>query len=221
MKPEPPDTPAPMPATPQPPANPDLPDAPEPPQASPLPARPSLGPRPPIAFKRLRKPRCDARLKNLPHDDQARLIAWLDGPEGYAGARRLVAQQLGFQTSLAALSDFHSWWRLRCYLEQADCFARGLEHTLVALTNFRRAKHRITQSIQLVLELKALKEQDTGSFSLLRRLGQRDDELRLQARRFALKRPAKAPPPLSRNSLKYGGIPAEILRQIEQELKLL
>jgi hypothetical protein len=63
-----------------------------------------------------KKPRSDAKLKNLPADRQAdiydRLCKPTDQGGGYANTLKWLADD-GFKTSLGALSSFYSWYRLQ------------------------------------------------------------------------------------------------------------
>lgn len=52
------------------------------------------------------KPRSDAKLLNLPEEQQAQLAEWLLGGTPYHEARALVKKEFGIETSLGALSHF-------------------------------------------------------------------------------------------------------------------
>ena len=54
-----------------------------------------------------RKPNSNAKLHNLPLDQQQELCDWLLGGTGYVAARGLVAKKFNVKTSLPALHDFY------------------------------------------------------------------------------------------------------------------
>lgn len=56
----------------------------------------------------MKKTRADAKLLNLPEEQQARLAEWLLDGMAYHAARELVLKEFGVTTSLAALSGFFS-----------------------------------------------------------------------------------------------------------------
>ena len=53
------------------------------------------------------KPRSDAKLLNLPEEQQAQLADWLLGGTPYHEARTLVSKEFGVSVSLASLSHFY------------------------------------------------------------------------------------------------------------------
>lgn len=55
----------------------------------------------------MKKPRSDAKLKNLPEEQRAQLVEWLLSGLPYHTVRRLVADQFKVETSLSALSEFY------------------------------------------------------------------------------------------------------------------
>ncbi|MFA5264504.1 MAG: hypothetical protein WC378_11830 [Opitutaceae bacterium] len=60
-----------------------------------------------------RKPRADAKLRNLPPDQRTTLTDWLvDDGLSYAEAKTRLAKELGIKTSIGAIADF---WAKECW----------------------------------------------------------------------------------------------------------
>jgi len=63
-----------------------------------------------------RKPRADAKLRNLPPDQRTKLTDWLvDGGLSYKEAKDRLAAEFGLNTSVGAIADFYAkeCWTLR------------------------------------------------------------------------------------------------------------
>ena len=133
-----------------------------------------------------RKARSDARLKTLPKDRQEQLWQWINGTEGYKGARRLAREQWGLQTSVTALSEFYSWFALSRHLEEAATFADELKKTLGQLPELNLNEEQVNLAAQVAFELEAIKAKDFDRFFALRKLRQKDSEMTLEREKFEL-----------------------------------
>lgn len=77
-----------------------------------------------------KKPRCDAKLKTLPAERQADIYERISKPGDQGGGFRNTLKWLaddGFKTSLGALQEFYSWYRLQ---QRLVTNARTVDHIL-------------------------------------------------------------------------------------------
>jgi hypothetical protein len=137
-----------------------------------------------------RKIRQDARLKQLPLERQAQVMEYLDGPPGHSYADTLTwLREDGFDTSVGALSEFRSWYRLQQQFTQdastVESLVEQLKRDMPNLT-----EEQLDDLGQRTFSLLAIREQDLGGFVRVRsaRMKGEIERAKIQLRETAEKR---------------------------------
>lgn len=80
-----------------------------------------------------RKPRSDAKLKNLTRPQQDRVWEWINAQgvgDAYEHARKQCWADFSIRTSVGALSEFYRWYAFRARTERMDSAAAQVEDLL-------------------------------------------------------------------------------------------
>jgi hypothetical protein len=110
----------------------------------------------------MRKPRSDSKLKTLPEDVQAQIADWC-AQDSLQSAVSRCASELQLQTSLASMSEFFAWYRLRATFSQAEQNAQLVEQML--REKFPDATpEKIAAAGQLVFTMQAANANDVETF---------------------------------------------------------
>lgn len=184
-----------------------------------------------------RKPRSDAKLKTLPEERQAQIAGML-GAKSLDEVRAELRRD-GLNTSVAALSDFFTWYRLR------ETTRRREERVAGLLDEMRNAKPDIDEEQlfafgQSVFSSMAIAEEDSTAWARTQTLGierrsakqrgaakERELELRSRAVRVAEEKLEILRAQLDRvrhavlEAKVGGGLTPEALAKIEEAAKLL
>jgi len=132
-----------------------------------------------------RKPRNDSKLKTLPEGQQEQLWDYLYG-HTYKDAVKWAAEQLGLETSPAALSEFYSWYQSSRVLSQARALADHIREDMQTNPGLDLSDESISQVSQVAFENLALKLRDPKLFIGLRKLRQKDKEQQQEDRKLKL-----------------------------------
>lgn len=173
----------------------------------------------------MKKPRGDAKLKTLPDAQQLEIYELLRVKRGVE-VKAYIAEKLGVETSVGALSDFYHWYPLTRRIEQAKSFASQLREDLQKLPDLQMDADKLSQIAQVAFEARAVQDQDSELYVALRKRRQKDAELALQESKHKLElekyqeKISAAKQSLERAKSK-GGLSADTLKLIEEQLKLL
>ncbi|CAN5353037.1 hypothetical protein BH09VER1_BH09VER1_28510 [soil metagenome] len=120
------------------------------------------------------KPRSDSKLKLLPADRQEQIVEWINTPksETCPGGLRHALEQLGldgFKTSIRALSEFWSWWRLQERFSSASERAQQIEE-LILKKNPDMSPERVREIGQVLFTLEAVDTQDREGYVAMENL---------------------------------------------------
>lgn len=173
----------------------------------------------------MKKPRGDAKLKTLPDALQEKLFQTLRHTTAEKSAAWLLAEH-GVETSTGSLSEFFAWYPRTGWLKQSASFASDLQATIKQLPKLKINAEQASAVAQVAFELQAAKNQDPELFLALQKGKLRSVETRIKEEAQALKvRQYEDKITVARASLEKakskGGISAETLSLIEQQLKLL
>lgn len=131
-----------------------------------------------------KEPRCDAKLKNLPEERQAEIIAKLKA-DGFQETL-LWLRDDGIKTSFGALSDFRSWHRIKAQ------HARKESIVLQVLEQRKKEQPSITPAElfehgQMIFSAISLEEEDSESWARIQQLTMNKnlEEAKLAIRREA------------------------------------
>lgn len=133
-----------------------------------------------------RKPRADAKLRNLPSDQRTALTDWLvDEGMSYKDAKRRLKDEFGLSTSIGAIGDF---WQKECFSLRFSK-ARSQADELVELmresdSNFDEVTlHAIGQR---AFDLSVSKEANVQDLAALAKIMGDSARLQLQQRKLEL-----------------------------------
>src|SRR5581483_6728274 len=138
-----------------------------------------------------KKPRGDAKLKTLPPALQAEVYGRCNST-GYAQVKAWLAAEHSVQTSTGALSEFFSWYPLQRQLERAASFADQLKEQFAKLPGIQIDAEKTSALAQVAFEMMAVQNQDPELFFNMKKLRQKDADLRKVERRIALLEKAAA-----------------------------
>ncbi len=128
-------------------------------------------------MKPSRKPRADAKLKNLSPEDQERLWQYLHTPTGEGGERTMptledaqvqVPLMFGFTISLGSLSEWRAWYALN--LRMAAAAERAEQTRLELIRNSDLTPEDIERVAQTVFTSEALQGGDVDGYVKLAKL---------------------------------------------------
>ena len=145
----------------------------------------------------MRKPRSDSKLKNLPEETQERIADWCKG-DGLEAALQRCKIELGFTSSVSALSGWYRWWEARLQLHTAADLADDVKQLLKDCPDL--SESQLANATQFVFERQALESRDSklhvalakvrqGSATLAlkeKQLAQKDKEIEIKLRRLEL-----------------------------------
>lgn len=132
-----------------------------------------------------RKARGDSKLKTLSPEKQELIIGWLQmGTRD--SARRKCAEQLGVETSGAALSEFYSWYFLGRQLAVAADFANSIKEDLKGIAGLNINEEQLNLAAQAIFEKQAIEAGDSKLHFKLRFLRQKDRQIELEERKVQL-----------------------------------
>lgn len=126
-----------------------------------------------------RKPRSDARLKTLPEDRQAE-IASLLATKSLLEVRKELLKD-GLSTSVGALSEFFSWWRVRESLRRRETRVAGLLENLKENATEAIPEDKLWEMGQSLFGAMAIAEEDGREWFRTQRLSLARRKLRLEA----------------------------------------
>jgi hypothetical protein len=176
-----------------------------------------------------RKPRSDAKLRNLPPEQKTALVDWLvDEGVSYKEAKSRLEERFGVRTSDGALADF---WALECY-QLRFRKARGFADQIV--DTMREGEDAFDEATlkavgQRAFQLAVAKEADVNDLATLlkivgdtAKLKLQRDKLELDLRKVTLlEKKAAFVDELKARSDERGGLQPEDLAELERKLKLL
>lgn len=179
-----------------------------------------------------KKPRADAKLKNLSDQQQEDLWRCLHPSEGedrkpmtLEEAQGEVPLRYGFTVSLSALSEWRSWYALKRRTESTlSRIDQAQEELRKADPNVSAEK--LEQLGQMIFTAESIEGGQVKAFVALMRERSRREELEINKRKLALledaARQAKAKLEAAMTAAKSGGgLTPEALKQIEEAAGLL
>jgi hypothetical protein len=137
-----------------------------------------------------KKPRADAKLKNLPDEDQEALWGWLHPQDADAKAMTLeeaqgeIPARWGFTVSLGSLSEWRSWYALRRRMNAAR--ERANQTRLELLKDATLRPDEIEQIAQTVFTAETLEAGNVKAFVALAKLRLQGKQLELDRAKLAL-----------------------------------
>lgn len=126
-----------------------------------------------------RKPRSDARLKTLPEDRQAEIASML-ATKSLAEVRKELIKD-GLHTSVGALSEFFSWWRLRESIRRRETRIQGILENVKLESQQTIPEDRLWEIGQSLFGAMAIAEEDGKEWFRTQRLSLARHKLRLEA----------------------------------------
>lgn len=165
-----------------------------------------------------RKPRSDSRLKVLPEDRQAAIAEMLRSKSLDEVRRELRAD--GIETSMAALSEFWSWWQVRESLRRREARVGAIIEQVHCEQPEIDADHlfRLGQSVFGAL---SIAEEDSAAWYRTQRLAIARDSLEVERRRVALLEQKLRQVQDAVTQARDGGLTPETLARIEEAARLL
>lgn len=177
-----------------------------------------------------RKPRSDAKLLNLPEEQQAQLAEWLLGTMPYHVAQKRVEAEFGVRVGLAAFSSFYAEVCAPLRLSQRSRAAQMAQEIATEAGKSPGAFDQATVDAirQKAFELSINPAADPGDVKALFMLLQksRDQDLKAQQIDLARRRVELLESKLKAvqdavTSAKAGGLTPDTLRRIEEAAKIL
>ena len=178
----------------------------------------------------MKKPRSDAKLLQLPEEQQAQLAEWLLGGTPYHQAKALVLAEFGVSTSLGALSSF---WSEVCQpallrrrakaVETADAVAEAAKARPGSLDAATVDALR-QKAFELAISPLSKPDDVAQLFSLVLKAGDqslKERQVSVSERRVALLEAKLQEVNKAVANAKAGGLTAEALAQIEEAARLL
>lgn len=132
-----------------------------------------------------RKPRPEAKLKNLPPAKQAKLVEILRA-HSYRAAVPLVKKEFKLATSPTALCEFFKWYPIARNLETAQAAAKDLFKQLKDHPGLVTDADKLSELTLISFEAKAAQEGDLGAYLGLRKSRLKEREIKTAERRIAL-----------------------------------
>jgi len=137
-----------------------------------------------------KQPRADAKLKNLPDEDQEALWEYLHPSDPEERRRTLneaqseVPLRHGFTVSLASLSEWRSWWGLRRRINAAR--ERAEQTRLELLKDASLRPEDIERAAQAIFTAESLEQGNAKAYVALATLRLKGKQLDLDRARLAL-----------------------------------
>lgn len=166
----------------------------------------------------MRKPRSDSALKTLPEERQAEIAALLSS-RSLADVRGILREQ-GLETSVASLSEFGSWYRLRESLRRREERVAELVERLKDEDPSVPAEKLFDLGQSLFAAL-SIAEEDGKTWVNTQRLALERERLALDSRRVAILEQKLRDVREEITKAKDGGLTPEALQRIEEAAKLL
>ena len=181
-------------------------------------------------MKKVRKPRADSKLKNLPDADQEALWLLMHPTDAETPAWTLeavgahVAETHRISVALSTLSEWHSWYALKRRMDMAA--ERANQTALRLAKDSDLTPEDIERVAQTVFTAETLQSGDVDGYVKLAKLRLQGRALDHDARKLALleasAREAKAKlEALTTAAKSNGGLTPETLAQIEEAAGLL
>jgi hypothetical protein len=131
------------------------------------------------------KPRSDSKLKTLPEDRQAQIVAWSKEPktDEHPGGLAYAQEQLaadGIRVALSTLSEFCSWYALNQRFARASSRADQVAD-LLRQQNPNMDPEQVRRLAQSVFTMEALDAGDAETFVSLEHLKLAQDSARTKA----------------------------------------
>jgi len=172
----------------------------------------------------MKKARGDSKLKTLPPAVQAELFTQCQGKGGYDAARAWLLAEHDVKTSAGSLSNFFGWYPFS--LSRTASYAQQFEAEIAKLPDMAGKAAQLSQIGQVGFEMLAMQSNDLEGYATLKKLRLKEEEqsisrdtLNLKVRQYEEKIAA------ARSSLEKakskGGVSADTLKLIEEQLKLL
>jgi hypothetical protein len=177
-----------------------------------------------------KKPRADAKLKNLPDTDQEALWGWLHPQDPDAKVMTLeeaqgeVPLRWGFTVSLSVLSEWRSWYALRRRINAAR--ERADQTRLELLKDATLRPEEIEQIAQTIFTAETLEAGNVKGFVALAKLRLQSQKVDLDRRRITLLEESAAEAKakllaITSTAKSKGGLTPETLAEIEAAAGLL
>lgn len=128
-----------------------------------------------------RKPRADARLKTLPEDRQAEISALL-ASRSLVDVRGILREQ-GLETSIAALSEFLSWWQVKESLRRREQRVAGILEQ-INTSGPKLDTEKLFDLGQSLFGAMAISEEDSKAWHRTQRIAMDRQKLALDRERF-------------------------------------
>lgn len=178
----------------------------------------------------IKKPRADAKLKNLAQPDQETLWLLMHPTDSTIPAYTLEAAQVhvleehGVSVGISALSEWHSWYALKQRMEAAA--ERANQTALELAQNSELTPEDIERVAQTVFTAETLEAGNVKGYVALAKLRIASRALDHDARKLRLLEDAAADAKakllaLAASGKSTGGLTAETLKQIEEAAGLL
>lgn len=174
-----------------------------------------------------RETRTDAKLKNLPEEDLEQLWQWRYPPEGgeklsYSQILEELPARFGISSSLASLSEFYSWLRLRKRMERTRSRVAQAQEALKREDPSASAED-LERLGQMVFTAESIEGGDIKAFVALLRVRNQARALEHDERRISLlERKAEFHEEVKKAAAnREGGVTAEEMAEIERRLKIL
>lgn len=179
----------------------------------------------------LKKPRSDAKLLNLPEEQQAQLAEWLLSGVPYHAARATVAKEFGVTCSLAALSGFYQVVCVPALLKRRSQAVQAAQEIAQEATRTPGHMDAATvdairqKAFELAISPSAAAKDVKALFMLLQKAQDqklKEQQIALESRRVAILESKLAQVQAAVSEAKAaGGITAETLAKIEAAAKIL
>lgn len=166
-----------------------------------------------------RKPRSDARLKTLPEDRQAE-IASLLATKSIAEVRKELIKD-GLNTSVGALSEFFSWWRLRESIRRRETRIQGILENVKLESAQTIPEDRLWELGQSLFGAMAIAEEDGKEWFRTQRLALARKKIGVEERRVAMLEAKLLQVQEAVTAARTGGLTPESLAKIEEAARLL
>jgi hypothetical protein len=172
----------------------------------------------------MKKPRGDAKLKNLAPEKRKALYELLQ--QHTLDEVVVLLRSDGIHTGTRALSEFYSWYPLSQHLEQASTFASSLRTQLAQDPRLKDKAAELAEFAQIAFEARAIQSQNSEEFLALKKTRLKEREVTLnESKHEKALREEKAKNDAAKSALEKakskGGLSAETLALIEEQLKLL
>jgi len=174
-------------------------------------------------MKTLKKPRADAKLKNLPHADQETLWLLMHPTDKDTPAYTLEAcachimLEHGFEPSLSSLSEWRSWFALARRMEAA---AQRANQTAIELArNSDLTPQDIERVAQTVFTAETLEAGNVKGYVALAKLRLEFQKLELDQQKFRLLEAKAAQADAAKDVLGTTMSPEEQTRRLREILK--